>query len=87
MTLKVRPETPSDYSDITEVNDLAFGQPAEGKLVENLRKNPKFIPELSLVAEADGKNSWAYPLFPDKDQICGRKGKGDNFTCPGGSYA
>ena len=25
--LKIRPETPSDYSTITEVNDLAFGQP------------------------------------------------------------
>jgi hypothetical protein len=32
-------------------NDLAFGQPGEGKLVENLRKNPKFSPELSLVAK------------------------------------
>ena len=37
------------------MNDLAFGKPAEGKLVEKLRKNPKFIPELSLVAEIDGK--------------------------------
>lgn len=34
MSLTIRPETPSDYPAVTEVNDLAFGQPAEGKLVE-----------------------------------------------------
>ncbi len=55
MPLNIRPETPSDYPGITEVNDLAFGQPAEGKLVEKLRRNPKFVPELSLVAEIGGK--------------------------------
>ncbi|WP_052734268.1 GNAT family N-acetyltransferase [Methanosarcina sp. 2.H.A.1B.4] len=55
MILKIRPETPPDYPAITEVNNLDFGQPAEGKLVETLRKNPKFVPELSLVAEVDGK--------------------------------
>ncbi|MHC1755831.1 MAG: GNAT family N-acetyltransferase [Methanosarcina sp.] len=85
MPLKIRPEPPSGYPAISEVNDLAFGQPAEGKLVENLRKNPRFVPELLLVAEADGKNSWSYPLFPDKDQICGRKGKGNNLSCSSGS--
>jgi predicted N-acetyltransferase YhbS len=31
MVIKIRPETASDYPAITEVNDLAFGQPAEGK--------------------------------------------------------
>lgn len=51
MLLKIRPENPSDYQAITEVNDHVFGQPNEGELVENLRKNTKFIPELSLVAE------------------------------------
>ena len=55
MPLEIRPETPSDYSAITKVYEFAFGQSAEGKLVENLRKNPKFVPELSLVAEADEK--------------------------------
>ncbi|MDY9925689.1 N-acetyltransferase [Methanosarcina sp.] len=66
MSLKIRPETPSDYPAITEVNDLAFGRPAEGKLVENLRKNPKFVPELSLVAEADGKIVGHILFFPIK---------------------
>lgn len=55
MNLIICSETPSDYPSITEVNNLAFGRPDEGKLIENLRKKPKFIPELSLVAEADGK--------------------------------
>lgn len=44
MSLTIRPETPSDYPVVTEVNDLAFGQPAEGKLVENLRKKPEVSP-------------------------------------------
>lgn len=64
MFLKIRPETPSDYPEITQVNDLAFGQPSEGKLVENLRKNPKFIPELSLVAEINGKIAGHILFFP-----------------------
>ncbi|WP_440946085.1 GNAT family N-acetyltransferase [Methanosarcina sp. T3] len=66
MSLKIRPETPSDYPAITEVSDLAFGQPAEGKLVENLRKNLKFVPELSLVAEVDGKIVGHILFFPIK---------------------
>jgi len=49
----IRPETSADYQAITEVNDLAFRQPVEGKLVEKLRKNPKYVPKLSLVAEVD----------------------------------
>src|SRR5690606_36333808 len=48
----------------TEVNNLAFGQPNKGKLVENLRKNPKFIPELSLVAEIDWKIAGHILFFP-----------------------
>jgi Predicted acetyltransferase len=44
MSLKIRSENLSDYSTITEVINLAFGQPNEGKLVEYLRKNPKFVP-------------------------------------------
>ena len=64
MFLKIRPETPADYPAITQVNDLAFGQPSEGKLVEKLRKNSKFIPELSLVAEINGKIAGYILFFP-----------------------
>ena len=48
--LTIRPEQPLDYSAISEVNNLAFGQENEPRLVEFLRRSPGFIPELSLVA-------------------------------------
>ncbi len=64
--LSIRPETESDYEAITEVNELAFGQPAEGKLVENLRKNPRFITRLSLVAEINEKVVGHILFFPVK---------------------
>lgn len=86
MLLKIRPEIPSDYPAITEVNDLAFGQPAEGKLVENLRKNPKFVRELSLVAEVDGKIV-GHILFSDKNQICRRKRNRNSLSCTNRSPA
>lgn len=73
MPLTIRPETPTDYPGISEVNDLAFGQPAEGKLVEKLRKNPKFVPELSLVAEVDGRIVGHVLFFP----IVIKSGAGD----------
>ncbi|MCT4601726.1 MAG: N-acetyltransferase [Marinifilum sp.] len=50
MKVSIRPENKSDYSTISMVNDMAFGQEAEGILIEKLRKNKKFIKELSLVA-------------------------------------
>jgi predicted N-acetyltransferase YhbS len=66
MFIIIRPETPADCPAIAEVNDLAFGQLGEGKLVENLRRNPKFVPELSLVAEASEKVVGYILLFPIK---------------------
>jgi len=51
--LIIRPERENDYTKIREVNDLAFGQENEGRLIEKLRQTEKFIPELSLVAERD----------------------------------
>ena len=66
MSLVIRPETESDYQAIEEVNELAFGQPAEGKLVKNLRKNPRFITRLSLVAEIEEKVVGHILFFPVK---------------------
>lgn len=51
--LNIRPETKKDFSKITQVNDFAFGQKNEGRLIERLRQTEKYIPELSLVAELD----------------------------------
>jgi putative acetyltransferase len=60
--VRIRKETESDFGKVKEVLDLAFGQAGEGKLVEKLRDNPEFIPELSLVAEFK-KEIIGYILF------------------------
>jgi putative acetyltransferase len=49
----IRPERPADHEQVFRVVELAFGQPAEARLVEALRRSPAFIPELSLVAVED----------------------------------
>jgi len=52
----IRPETPSDYKEISLINYLAFGnKPNEANLIEAIRKSELFIPELSLVAVKDGE--------------------------------
>ena len=51
----IRPETTEDYAAIREVNALALGQEDEARLVENLRRSPDFIAELSLVAVEAGR--------------------------------
>jgi len=53
MTITLRPETSKDYQDITRINDSAFEQKNEGIIIESLRKNKNFVPELSIVAEKD----------------------------------
>ncbi|MGL5926446.1 GNAT family N-acetyltransferase [Chroococcidiopsis sp.] len=46
----ISPETIEDYTNIFEVNKLAFGQENEAKLVESIRNLPNFNSALSLVA-------------------------------------
>ena len=55
LVINIRPETKNDCAAIRQVNDLAFGRPEEGRLVDNLRQLPEFDPRLSLVAELDGQ--------------------------------
>ncbi|WP_445474894.1 GNAT family N-acetyltransferase [Methanococcoides methylutens] len=62
----IRKEEDTDYSAITKVNDQAFGQENEGRLVVNLRMHSDFVPELSLVAEVDGKVVGHILFFPIK---------------------
>lgn len=64
MNLIVRQESKKDYRGITRCNDLAFKQKSEGTLVEAIRKNLKFIPELSLVAEVNAKIIGHILFFP-----------------------
>ncbi|HET6313531.1 MAG TPA: N-acetyltransferase [Chloroflexia bacterium] len=51
----IRPETVSDYAAVADTNVQAFdNRAAEALIVTLLRNRPRFDPELSLVAEADG---------------------------------
>jgi putative acetyltransferase len=51
----VRAEAATDPPAIRAVHDEAFHGPAEGRLVDLLRLSPAFVPELSLVAEREGR--------------------------------
>ncbi len=53
MNIIIRQELKEDHARIKEINDQAFEQEDEGRLVNKLRKKDQFIPELSLVAEID----------------------------------
>jgi len=53
--IRVRAETADDFSAIDVVNLSAFQGEAEAQLVGELRKTPIFIPDLSLVAELNGR--------------------------------
>lgn len=60
MNVKIRQEEPGDMPSVFELIQLAFeneqySDHQEQVLVENLRKSPEFIPQLSLVAENEGK--------------------------------
>lgn len=52
----IRTETSDDYQAVYEVNCLAFGnREDEARLVERIRTSEGFVPELSIVAAADGE--------------------------------
>ena len=51
MNILIREERKNDYAEIKKINDLAFGQENEGKMVEALRKTLDYNSKLSLVAE------------------------------------
>lgn len=55
LDVTIRPERPEDAEAIAHVVEAAFGSPVEARLVENLRASDAFVPELSLVAEHEGR--------------------------------
>jgi putative acetyltransferase len=50
----IRPERAGDEAAIRFVETAAFGRELEAQIVDDIRESPAFIPDLSLVAEADG---------------------------------
>ena len=50
----LRSEQPLDYQGIAETILQAFSQDNEVHLVQEIRKDDRYIPNLSLVAEVDG---------------------------------
>lgn len=59
----IRPEEPSDSDAIFKVNEEAFGQDGEARLVDALRNDGEYNPELSLVA-VFGDRIIGHILFP-----------------------
>jgi len=53
--VSIRPEGPHDGDAIRALHSAAFGRPDEARLVDALRASSAFLPELSLVAEEDGR--------------------------------
>jgi putative acetyltransferase len=53
--ITIRSERRADYGQITRINNAAFGQPNEGKLIEALRKTASFDAGLSLIASSEEK--------------------------------
>jgi putative acetyltransferase len=51
--IRIRDEAPEDVEAIRRVNDAAFGQEGEGRLVDELRRQGAAV--ISLVAEVDGQ--------------------------------
>ena len=52
--MDVRPEAPADFDAIDTVVRDAFGSEIEPKLVQDLRASDGYLPDLALVADADG---------------------------------
>jgi putative acetyltransferase len=53
--ITIRAEKKEDIAQITTINREAFNGEAEAKLIQLIRESDYFLPNLSLVAEVDGK--------------------------------
>ena len=66
MEVNIRKERKNDYNQIRKINDLAFGQENEGKMIESLRKTSDYNASLSLVAEIKEKIVGHILFYPVK---------------------
>ncbi|MBN1163805.1 MAG: N-acetyltransferase [Candidatus Krumholzibacteriota bacterium] len=53
--LKIRHEKSEEREIVAQINRQAFGDETESTLVASIRESEHFIPQLSLVAERDGR--------------------------------
>jgi putative acetyltransferase len=53
--MEIRPETEADHAAVAAVTAAAFGQQDEARLVEAIRASDEWVPDLTLVAEDDGR--------------------------------
>jgi putative acetyltransferase len=51
MNIIIRSERPNDYIDIQRINDAAFGQENEGRMIQELRKTSTYNARFSLVTD------------------------------------
>jgi putative acetyltransferase len=54
-SLTIRAETRNDYAQVADVTASAFGKEREAQMVEAIRGSEGYVPDLSLVAELDGR--------------------------------
>ena len=82
MSIVIRQETHRDYNAISNLIYRAFNENsrkdyiAEPTLVDNLRHNENFDPEMSLVAEAEGEIIGSVLLSPFKFYVLGKEKMG-----------
>ena len=65
--IRIREEQPPDIEAIREVNNRAFGQTQEAKVVEKLRQNCQDL--LSLVAGVRKREKWAWKGIYYRNEI------------------
>ncbi len=66
MDVFIRKEERYDHSQVHKLLAEAFETDAEARLVDKLRENPDFVPELSFVAEGNGQIVGYILFFPIK---------------------
>lgn len=64
MDLIIRQEESYDHADVRKLLGKAFELDSEARLVDRLRENPDFVPELSIIADLDEKIVGYILFFP-----------------------